>query len=88
MLEHTYGDVPLSVTCMFHRLFQLGLTCVHSAARHGRSDVLAQLRAMNISLEITSKKTGLSPLHVAAFDGNIGALITYQRSSIFLFEQL
>ena len=76
----TLSDIyRLSITFMFYHVFQLGLTCVHSAARHGHSDVLGQLRAMNISMKITSKKTGLGPLHVAAFDGNIGGLITYQR---------
>ncbi|XP_043237049.1 ankyrin-3-like [Amphibalanus amphitrite] len=51
---------------------KLGLTCVHLAARGGHSGVLTQLRDMGVSMEAASKKTGLGPLHIAAYDGNIG----------------
>ncbi|XP_043191074.1 uncharacterized protein LOC122364585 [Amphibalanus amphitrite] len=46
-----------------------GFTPVHLAARAGHNGVLAQLRSQHSSMRITSRKNGLSALHVAAFYG-------------------
>ena len=51
---------------------QYGFTPVHLAARAGHNGVLSQLRSQHASMRITSRKNGLSALHVAAFYGEAG----------------
>ena len=53
-------------------MWQYGFTPVHLAARAGHNGVLSQLRSQHSSMRITSRKNGLSALHVAAFYGEAG----------------
>lgn len=48
-----------------------GFTAVHLAAQNGHGTVLEVMRSTN-SLRISSKKLGLTPLHVAAYFGQAG----------------
>lgn len=48
-----------------------GFTAVHLAAQNGHGAVLEVMRSTN-SLRISSKKLGLTPLHVAAYYGQAG----------------
>jgi len=45
-----------------------GFTAVHLAAQYGHMQVLEVLRSSN-NLRVTSKKLGVTPLHVAAYFG-------------------
>lgn len=50
---------------------QAGFTAVHLAAQNGHLPVLEVMRSTQ-SLRLSSKKLGLTALHVAAFYGQTG----------------
>lgn len=63
----------MTLSCILERLFfqhinpsDLCVTAVHLAAQNGHGPVLEVMRTSN-SLRISSKKLGLTPLHVAAY---------------------
>lgn len=54
-------------------MFQAGFTAVHLAARNGHLSVLEVLRSSK-SLKISSKRLGMTALHMAAYCGQTGTL--------------
>jgi len=61
-------------------MFQAGFTAVHLAAQNGHLSVLEVLRSSQ-SLKISSKRLGMTALHMAAYCGQTGEYpITYKRT--------
>lgn len=54
-------------------MFQAGFTAVHLAAQNGHLAVLEVLRSSQ-SLKISSKRLGMTALHMAAYCGQTGTL--------------
>lgn len=54
-----------------------GFTAVHLAAQHGHGQVLDVMMRSNQSLRISSKKLGVTALHVAAYFGQAGEYWTF-----------
>jgi len=52
-------------------MFQAGFTAVHLAAQNGHLPVLEVLRSSQ-SLKISSKRLGMTALHMAAYCGQTG----------------
>jgi len=60
-----------------------GFTAVHLAAQHGHTSVLEVFRTSG--LKVTSKKLGVTALHVAAFFGQAGAS---RHKTVFFFMSI
>lgn len=60
---------------------QAGFTAVHLAAQNGHGQVLEVMRTSQ-SLRISSKKLGVTALHVAAYFGQAGELLLVSFESL------
>jgi ankyrin repeat protein len=66
-----YPYTTLWLTTLF---LQAGFTALHLAAQNGHGQVLEVMRSSQ-SLRISSKKLGVTALHVAAYFGQAGMYI-------------
>lgn len=67
-------------------MFQAGFTAVHLAARNGHLSVLEVLRSSK-SLKISSKRLGMTALHMAAYCGQTGTLKKYSKCNIIYYSR-
>jgi ankyrin repeat protein len=54
--------------------YQAGYAAVHLAAKNGHTNVLDALKGNEESIKLTSRKLGLTAVHIAAYYGQTGKL--------------
>jgi ankyrin repeat protein len=69
---------PSITLCLSTLYLQAGFTALHLAAQNGHGQVLEVMRSSQ-SLRISSKKLGVTALHVAAYFGQAGMYILVAR---------